>query len=425
LQDGTMNDLLLNRILRSPSLPAMPQVAVEVLQAEAGDDKAAAAKHLADIIDQDPRLRDRVLGAVNSPFYSLDRSCQTIVDAVNSIGLRAAKVLTVGLALVDSLMSGKTGAFSLEHWRRTVYCASAARACSRMLKTGQVEACFLSGLLMDVGMVVLADVLGEEYAQIVEQAGDHSRLESFEREELDLTHADVAGVIARYWKLPDVLQVPMANHHRPEAVSIASLKASADIASLAGLCADVFVSEDPGGAIAEVEALLQKQFQKGPAEAELLLAEIASAAEGLGPVFDMPHDAKCSLDAVRERARTRPKGAHISGRERRRAARITRQGYLSIRLYLDGVAAGPLRVKFRDASNGGIGVIHSLPMAAGAQFLVELGGGAVTRRVLYTVVRCIALGDDEFHIGARIAAEQPAGATAPLPRGAYAATTAG
>src|SRR5437868_12488242 len=125
-----MNDLLLNRILRSPRLPAMPQVAVEVLQAEAGDDKAAAAKHLADIIGQDPRLRDRVLGAVNSPFYSLDHSCHTIVDAVNGIGLRATKVLTVGLALVDRLMSGKTAGFSQEHWRRTIYCASAARACS-------------------------------------------------------------------------------------------------------------------------------------------------------------------------------------------------------------------------------------------------------------------------------------------------------
>ena len=82
-----MNDLLLNRILRSPSLPAMPPVAVEVLQAEPGNDKAAAAKHLADIIGQDVRLRDRVLGAVNSPFYSLDRSCETIVDAVDAIAI--------------------------------------------------------------------------------------------------------------------------------------------------------------------------------------------------------------------------------------------------------------------------------------------------------------------------------------------------
>src|SRR6201999_3254577 len=112
---------------------------------------------------------------------------------VSAVGLRGMKVLTVGLSLVERLMGATHAPFAASYWRRTVYCASAARSCAKMLKTAQVEACFLSGLLMDVGMLVLGEVLGAEYAQIVEQAGDHSRLESFEREELDLTHADVAG----------------------------------------------------------------------------------------------------------------------------------------------------------------------------------------------------------------------------------------
>ena len=103
--------------------------------------------------------RERVLGAVNSPFYSLNRSCTTIEEAVAGIGLRGTKVLTVGLALVDRLMSGKKISFAPQYWRRTVYCASAARSCSRTLQIGQVEACFLTGLLMDVGMIVLGEVL--------------------------------------------------------------------------------------------------------------------------------------------------------------------------------------------------------------------------------------------------------------------------
>jgi hypothetical protein len=100
------------------------------------------------------------------------------------------------------------------------------------------------------------------------------------------------------------------------------------------------------------------------------------------------------------------------GRERRRAARISRQGFVTIRPYLDGVAAAPMRVKFMDASNGGIGLAYHLPMASGAQFLIELGAGSAAKRVLYTVVRCFAVSEDEFHIGARIAAEQSAAATA-------------
>src|SRR4051794_17572703 len=82
-RDRAMNDLLLNRILRSPTLPAMPPVAVEVLQAESGSGQSAdAASALSTVISQDQRLRDRILGVVNSPFFSLPSPCTTIEESV-------------------------------------------------------------------------------------------------------------------------------------------------------------------------------------------------------------------------------------------------------------------------------------------------------------------------------------------------------
>src|SRR5438270_2417634 len=98
-----MNELLLNRIARSRSLPDVPQVAVEMLGV--GADRvhpATANARLADVIGRDERLTHKVLLAVNSPFYNTDGgACETVEQAIRAVGGRPVKVLAIGVSLMD------------------------------------------------------------------------------------------------------------------------------------------------------------------------------------------------------------------------------------------------------------------------------------------------------------------------------------
>jgi HD-like signal output (HDOD) protein len=406
-----MNELLLNRIVRSPTLPALPQIAVDVLNVgNGGASPLAVSAKLSEVVSRDPGLTERLLLAANSSFYAKERRCDNIAQAVEAIGPRAVKVLAIGLSMIDSLLRTQRLPFDAKDYsRRVIFCATAARLGAQLLEPAQVEACFLAALLMDIGMLLLGDALGSEYAQVLAKAGDHAGLQAAEREMLDITHAEVAGHVARYWKLPDVLQVPIACHHNPQSVAPGPLRTLAEMTSLAGQCADVFVGDDPGGSIADVRRLLAGQHVDQEA-ADKLLADLSYAAQALYPAFDLTVDQNYSLEAVWMRTAQRPRksaGNGHDGRERRRSTRITRDGYLLIRPYLDGVTAAPLRVRFKDGSAAGIGFSHELPLAPGAQFIVELPGRNFNKTILYTVVRCVPKENGQFYIGARMSSEQP------------------
>jgi HD-like signal output (HDOD) protein len=407
-----MNDLLLNRIVRSPTLPALPQVAVDVLNVGNGGANAVAVNaKLSEVISQDQSLTERLLLAANSTFYANTKRCDNIAQALDAIGPRAVKVLAIGLSMIKNLLQTQRLPFSAQDFsRRVVFCASAARLSAQLLEPAQVEACFLAALLMDIGVVLMGDALGAEYAQVLTKAGDHSRLESTEREVLDLTHAEVAGSVARYWKLPDVLQIPIAKHHCPQSVPAGALRTLAEMASLAGQCADIFVGDDPAGSIADVRRLLAVGYDIDQEEADKLIADLDKAAIALCPAFDLPIDQNFTLEAVWMRASQRPKNSAADGhdgRERRRSGRVCREGSLLIRPCMAGVLAGQVRVKFRDVSSTGIGFTHEIPMAPGAEFIVELPGKNVQKTILYTVVRCVPGDNGQFHIGAKMVPEQP------------------
>src|SRR5437762_3160094 len=73
-----------------------------------------------------------------------------------------------------------------------------------------------AALLMDIGMLVLDQTLGERYAELVGKGASHEGMAAIEDAELRMNHAEVGGVLAEHWKLPPVLAISMARHHAPD-----------------------------------------------------------------------------------------------------------------------------------------------------------------------------------------------------------------
>jgi len=298
---ATMNDQLLNQIRQCQSLPTLPAVAVQVL--ELVRDPEADIPKLARLVSKDPALSSKILRTVNSSFYSRPNKISKLTQALSLLGLQTVRVLVLGFSLVRNVKNYKNKGFKpLDYWRRSIYSATAALTLAQKLHLELQEETFVAALLMDIGMLVLDEICGEQYGRLNEKARSHADLIKLEDAAFQANHGEVSGALAEMWGLPPVLTIPMAYHHRPDGVEDETLQSLARVCYLAGRCADVFVDEVAAGAINEIRTFCQQHHGMGDADCDALLDQICRRTGEIAPLFDITLNAGVSYEAILKRA---------------------------------------------------------------------------------------------------------------------------
>lgn len=418
---GVVNQELRNRILACPSMPALPAAAVRVLQM--AQNERAGTNDLAAVIARDVPLSNNVLRAVNSPFYGLPQPVTSVQQAAALLGLHSVKTLVLGFSLCrslrqnpgDSAPAGKTPAATnpahQPFWQRSMYGATAARVLATRVMPRQVEDCFVAALLMDMGTLVLDQVLGDPYRDLCGQAPSHAALPDLESRAFGVTHAQAGALLASEWKLPRALEIPMGAHHQPKGVSDQLLRRVTGVLSMAGRCADVFVGNTPAESISALRQELLEEYQIGEMESDTVICELGAKTGQLAPLFDIPMQPRSGEDILAaasnrllELAIARQNGESQTEADKRQAARISREGTIVIIPCTRGILGAPVKVGLKDLSTCGIGIVQSRPMSKGAQFLIQLPqSDGKSKCLLYTVVRCSSSGA-QSSIGAELSA---------------------
>ena len=296
-----MNDQLLNQIRKCQNLPTLPAVAVQVL--ELVRDPEADIPKLARLVSKDPALSSKILRTVNSSFYARPNKVSKLTQALGLLGLQTVRVLVLGFSLVRNVKNYKNKGFKpLDYWRRSIYSATAALTLAQKMQFELQEETFVAALLMDIGMLVLDEMFGEQYGRINEKARSHSELIKLEEASLETNHAVVSGALAEMWGLPPVLAVPMAYHHNPDGAEDETLQSMARLCYLAGRCADVFVDEAAAGAISEIRAFCQQHHGMSDGDCDALLDQICRRTGEIAPLFDITLNAGVSYDAILKKA---------------------------------------------------------------------------------------------------------------------------
>ena len=296
-----MNQELLEKIRQCPTLPSLPAIALQVLELAQQDQVDLG--EIARVISKDPALSGKILRTVNSSFYGRSQSISTISHALVILGLQSVKTLVLGFSLVGNLSKNKAKGFDhMTYWRRSIYSATAARLLAVKLQIVQQEECFLVALLQDLGMLVLDQVLGNEYGIIIEKVVSHGQLAAAETAAIGMTHAEVAGCLAEMWKLPPLLATPICQHHSPEQVSDPVLRRQTDVACVAGRAADVFVDEEAAPAIADVRKMAADRFSMDQAECDALLDEIGKNTREVAKLFEISISASANFESILKKA---------------------------------------------------------------------------------------------------------------------------
>ncbi len=296
-----MNSELIQKIKECTTLPSLPAVAIQVL--ELAQKQHVDIAEIAHVISKDPAMSSKILRTVNSSFYGRAQSVSTITQALVILGLQSVKTLVLGFSLVSNLSKAKCKGFKhLTYWRRSIYAATAARTLAAKVSIVQQEECFLASLLMDIGMLVLDQVLGDKYGEINEKAPSHNQLAQVEEQMLQLTHAQTAAVFCELWKLPPLLATPISYHDKPDEVTDPALKKLAEVVHLAGRCADVFVDADPNVAIADVRKYAKEHYGIDAEACDEMLSLISTRTKEVAPLFEIQIASSSNFEAILKKA---------------------------------------------------------------------------------------------------------------------------
>ncbi len=198
---------LRQQLERAHNLPTLPVVIARVIGMV--DSPQTSSRQLGDEIAKDQVLTAKVLKLVNSGFYGFSRPISTITHAVTMLGFDAVKGLVLGCTALEDMEEALPGL-----WEHSLACARTCAFIAEHRGMGEVEELSVSGLLHDLGKVVLFQGFEEEFHQVraLIETADLLFYEA-ENEVLGAHHGLVGGWLLEKWTLPAKLVAPVSDHH--------------------------------------------------------------------------------------------------------------------------------------------------------------------------------------------------------------------
>jgi HD-like signal output (HDOD) protein len=217
-------------------LVSPPEVCVQLL--DLVDSPTSTAHQIGEVIASDPNLSARLLKLVNSSFYNYSGRIDTLSRAIAIVGTRELYSLAVSVSAIRAFSKIPVEVINMDtFWRHSLLCAIIARGLGRRCGVLHPERLFVAGLLHEIGALVMFARAPEKSRELLMAAeGDEQTLAYAERREFGFHHADLGGLLAAMWKLPDSLAEAISCHHDPmEAVCS---KQQAALVRIADMLAD-------------------------------------------------------------------------------------------------------------------------------------------------------------------------------------------
>ena len=200
-------------ILKSCDLPTIPSVAGKVVQLVSNQN--TTAEHLNKAITVDQALTARVLKIANSSFYGCRSTINTISQAV----------VVIGFAMIRNIVMAASTKGVYKHFGLTekmlhdhaVGTAMASYHVEKAIGLKKSEEAFLSGLLHDIGKVILNNTDPDRFKQAMQTVYNEGRdYVEVEQEVFGFTHSDVGSLVIKKWKFSEEMEQMIKYHHMPD-----------------------------------------------------------------------------------------------------------------------------------------------------------------------------------------------------------------
>ncbi len=179
------------------------------------NDPESTMKDFEEVIKMDPVLVSRLLRLINSPYYGLVQTVDSIGRAVAYLGMKNLHNLVVTDALKNIFVGPEIqGVFSKK--KLWIHCA-AVSICSKMIAERifgiNGDDAFLCGILHDFGLLVEEQVQKEDFHRICSSCTSTTALLQMEQEAFATDHCEISALMTLDWNMPKSIQEAIRDHH--------------------------------------------------------------------------------------------------------------------------------------------------------------------------------------------------------------------
>jgi putative nucleotidyltransferase with HDIG domain len=205
---------LVARMKRLPSLPTLYNQVTAELASPTG-----SLEFVGKLISKDPGITAKILQTVNSPLFGLGRQITDPAEGVMFLGAERTKGMLLAADVFLRFDKDACPGFSHDRlWQHSIAVASFATAIALVETKDKKlsELAYTTALLHDVGKLLLAANIPEDYAKVLEQAQRRAvPVERVELEALGATHAELGAAVLGNWGLPFPMLEAIGWHHCP------------------------------------------------------------------------------------------------------------------------------------------------------------------------------------------------------------------
>ncbi len=196
-------------------LPELPSIVVDLN--EIIDDPLSSADDIAQIVSKSPSLATVLLKLANSSFFGFPSKIDSISRAVTIIGTREIGTLALGISVMTVFEGIPETLINLKQFLRHCFaCGIISRILAAQKDLPQTEQIFVSGLLHDIGRVIVYKYFPMHANSLLNRAIESGNLlYQEERNVLGCRHTDLGRLLLKKWKLPSILENNISCHHNP------------------------------------------------------------------------------------------------------------------------------------------------------------------------------------------------------------------
>ncbi len=193
-------------------LPSLSVVVSQLLSLLQRDD--VAMSELMEAIGRDQGLAARILRIANSPFYGLSSHIASLKDAGAMLGVHTLYNIVTAAGIMGQFPHTQDKNFDrLSFWKHAIGVGICAQVLARHGGL-DAEVAFTSGLLHDIGKLVMAAYFKADFSYVLAYRDEHDcLLKDAEQAVLGFAHTVIGARVARHWKLPEPVINAIKHHH--------------------------------------------------------------------------------------------------------------------------------------------------------------------------------------------------------------------
>jgi len=204
-----------NKISTLKNLPTLPHILVKLISA-CNEDEVNMLE-VSRLVEKDPSLSSKILKLVNSASYGLPKKIESIQHSISYLGTGTIKNIAIGSSVHQAFQPPKGNRlFNLKiFWWHSLRCAVLARLIAKEINYKNPEEAFLTGLLHDIGRLVLWANYPDEYLDLLNKYKGRPDLLLAGEIRQGVTHCEVGAWLLNRWNLQPFMVDAVLYHHEP------------------------------------------------------------------------------------------------------------------------------------------------------------------------------------------------------------------